>query len=97
MIVQRISQYNHILNKVHCRLADKIYKNFIFDKYKVGCKESVNFNSVSVLENKVTILKEHETFKNLQRLRKSDIDSFWEEDKILESCDVKFLERYKHG
>jgi hypothetical protein len=95
-----------IVDSMKCEYADLVYKDLMRKEYALKTKpcsqealtELQYF--IPVMEYKQAVLKNFQQGSNYysypQRLFKTDLDTFWNQDDILSDCSIKTLEKFKH-
>jgi hypothetical protein len=101
-----IKDIEKILEGMQCDFADLVWKNHMIKEYSLQVKpcskeEIEKLESfIPIIEFKLAILKNFKATSNYysypQRIQKTDVDTFWNADKILNECDSKILEKFKY-
>ena len=101
-----IKDIETIVGGMKCEFADKFWKSHLIKEYALQSKECFEDSLleleyfIPIMEFKLLILKNMKTNCNPylypQRTEKTDVDTFWNADKILNECDNKILEKFKY-
>ena len=87
MIVVASKRLENIINNMKCEYADKVYSNFIFETYKVGCLKEVSNIEINIAENMLTLTNET---KNESVLYQTDLNTVWND---IEKCSNTLIEK----
>ena len=100
-----IKEIEEILEKMRCDFGNKFWKDFMRKEYSLiqnSCSEEALEQLevfIPIIQSKLLILKNFQKgtsyYNYPSRLCKTDIDYFWNCDKILSACDNKILEQFK--
>jgi len=100
-----IKDIEKIIVKMKCEFGDKFWDDFMRKEYALKTNECAKENLekletfLPIMESKLLLLKNFQKGNNYynypSRLCRTDIDSFWNSDKILNQCDNTILEQFK--
>lgn len=100
-----IKDIESIIEGMKCDFGDKIWKNYMRKEYALQIKECSKEeldeleSFIPIMESKLLLLKNFKIRSNYynypSRICKTDVDNFWNADKILNDCDSLILEKFK--